>query len=516
MKKQIMKTGAKAGTYSAVLTLIVVAAAIVVNLIVGALPAKFTKIDTSADSVFTFSAETEKYVASLTKDVTVYHICEEGAEDTYLTEILARYKDMSSHIKTEKIDPAKNPALIEKYTDQSLASNSLIIVHGETAKVVPYGEIYYIYCEALGGKMSYDKFNEMNQYYYYQTGYTLEEYYYYQTGTQLIYTVNFAGENAIVSGIDYVTSDYLPKIYVLGSNSEAQLNSVLTSIFKSENYVVDVLALSEGGDGLEGGASVMKDIPADADTIIIYGLESDITAEELALLQKYVRDGGKLIIATNYTSTEFANLRSLASGFGLDISTSVVLEENSAYYSGSKFNIKATIGSNGPLANFPYDVMITRAHGIKVAQTMPEGMKATQLLSTSDSAYAKPIGYDPSQKLDKAEGDIAGPFALGVLVECEGAGSVAWFSSDYYLINEFSSYHQSYNDFVKFNYAYAQTAAALCNKIETLTVDAVELTSSYLSVTEGAATMWGIITIGIIPIAFIGIGFTVWMRRRSK
>jgi len=516
MKKQLMKTGAKAGTYSAVLTVIVIAAAIVVNLIVGALPAKITKIDTSADSVFTFSEETEKYVASLDEDVTVYHVCEEGAEDTYLTEVLERYKDMSSHIKSEKIDPAKNPTLIEKYTDQALASNSLIIVHGETAKVVPYGEIYYIYCEALGGKMSYEEFNQLNQQTYYSYGVSFEEYYYYQTGTQLVYKVNFAGENAIVSGIDYVTSDYLPKIYVLGSGEGAQLNSVLTSIFKSENYIVDSLSLSEGGDGLEGGATVTKDIPADADTIIIYGLASDISAQELAILQKYVSDGGKLIVATNYTSTEYANLRALASGFGLDISTSVVLEENSSYYSGSKFNIKAAISSGGLLANFPYDVMITRAHGIKIAETMPEGMKATQLLSTSDTAYAKPVGYDPSEKLDKADGDIAGPFSLAVLVECEGAGKVAWFSSDYYLINNFTSYHQSYNDFVRFNYAYAFTAASLCDKIETLTVDAVELTSSYLSVTEGAAAMWGIITIGIVPLAFIGIGFAVWIRRRSK
>lgn len=516
MKKQVIKTGAKAGTYSAILTVIVIAAAIVVNLIVGALPTKFTKIDTSADSVFTFSEKTENYIASLKDDVTVYHICEEGAEDTYLTEVLEKYKDMSSHIKTEKIDPAKNPALIEKYTDQTLSSNSLIVVCGDTAKVVPYGEIYYIYCEALGGKISYDKFNEMNQYYYYQTGYSLEEYYYYQTGTQLVYSVNFAGENAIVSGIDYVTSEYLPKIYVLGSNSEVAFNSVLTSVFKSENYIVDILALSETGDSLSGGAVVMKEIPADADTIIIYGLESDITADELAILQKYVRDGGKLIVATNYTSTEFANLRTLASGYGLDISTSVVLEENTSYYSGSKFNIKATINSSGLLANFPYDVMVTRAHGIKIAETMPEGMKATQLLYTSDSSYAKPIGYDASQKLDRADGDIAGPFALAAMVECDGAGIVVWFSSDYYLINEFSSYNQSYNDFVKFNYAYAQTVASICDKVETFTVDAVELTSSYLSVTESAATMWGIITIGIIPLAFIGVGFAVWMRRRSK
>ena len=129
-------------------------------------------------------------------------------------------------------------------------------------------------------------------------------------------------------------------------------------------------------------------------------------------------------------------------------------------------------------------------------------------MSTSDKSFAKPLGYDTTKiKTTKEEGDIEGPLSVAVLVECDGAGSVAWFSSDYYLTQAAD------NGFCS---VYSGAVGYICGKVETCTVDAVKLTSSYLEVTESSATMWGVITIGIIPLAFIGTGFVVWLRRRSK
>ncbi len=511
MKK--MKLGAAAGTYSAVLTAIVVAAAIVLNLIVAALPSKITKIDTTKEKVYTFSAETEKFISSLSKDVTIYYVCEEGAEDTYLQKSLDKFKEMSSRIKVEQVDPATNPAIIEKYTTDTLSSNSLIVVSGDTSKVVAYGDIYYVQCDVLGGEVPIDDFDSLNQYYinYYQV--SLEQYYYQTTGTNLEYSVNFAGEGEIASAIDYVTADDLPKIYVLGAGETVSLNTVLTSAFESQNYIAEPLALSESNSALGQSGVTVKDVPADADAVLMLGVYADITAEELATLQRYIAQGGNLIVATNYTSPKYENLRKLAESFGLDISTSVVQEEDVNCYSGAKFKIKASKG--GIFSDFPYDIIVPQAHGIRIAETMPEGMSATELLYTSGTAYAKPLGADTS-KLDKAEGDIEGKFALAVAVKCEGAGTLTWFSSDYYLVNDIPSYNNEYNNSGIYNTAYVQNIATVCGKVETFSVDATELSDGYLTVTEGSARLWAVITIGIIPLAFIGVGFAVWFRRRSR
>ncbi len=514
MKKQKLKLGAKAGTYSAILTVIVIAAAVIFNLVVAALPSKFTKIDTSAEKIYTFSAETERFVSELKDDVLIYYVCEEGMEDTYLSETLDKYKEMSPKISVEQISPTTQPGIIEKYTDATLTSNSLIVTSGDVSKVVTYNDIYYIYCEALGGKMSYDEFQQQNQYYYSYYGMTLDQIYYQQTGTQLQYSLNFSGESAVLSSIDYVTSEALPKIYVLGAGESVTFNSVLTSVFKQENFIVESLALFESNTTLDGSATVKKDIPADADTILIMGLTADLTDDELTTLQEYVKDGGNLIVATDYTSPKFENLRKLAASYGLDISSGIVFETDSKYYSGANFVIKANKGED-IASNLSYDVYVPRAHGIKLPETMPEGMSATKLLYTNTTAYAKPLG-DTSAKPELAEGDIAGEFALAVKVNCEGAGSVSWFSSNYYLLNDFPQSNVDYKNFAVYNYAYAYNLASTCGKAETISVDAVELSGGYLSVTEGSANLWGIITIGIVPLAFIGVGFAVWARRRSK
>ncbi len=513
MKKQGLRTGAKAGAFSAALTLIVLAVAIALNLIVRAMPSSFTKIDTTSEKVFTFSGETESFVRGLTDEITVYFICTEGAEDKYLSEALDKFKSMNSKIKVQRVSYEKEPALIEQYVDESVSvtDNSLIIVSGERSKFIALGDIYYVNCAALGGKLSYDDFNYYDEYYTYYYGMSFEDCYYQYTGTELEYSVSFAGEGEILSALDFVTRENLPKIYVLGDGSELSLNSVLTEAFKSGNYQTEPLALTKTSSSLGGSDTV--GIPGDADAVLLMSTASDITETELSALTEYVAGGGNLIVSTDYTSPEYENLRKLASVYGLDIESSVVQESDASYYSTYQSNIKAT--KSGVLENFSYDVIVSRAHAIRIAEQMPEGMKASVLLSTSESAYAKALGADTS-KLEKAEGDLEGKFSLAVTVECEGQGTVSWFSSNYYLVNEASSNNSEYNNWGIYNLAYMEVIRALCPGASVATAEAVELSEGILSVTEASARLWAIITIGIIPLAFIGVGFTVWLRRRSK
>ena len=72
-----------------------------------------------------------------------------------------------------------------------LTNNSLIVVCGERSTYVSYNDIY-----------EYDLTD------------------YYTTGE---YDVNFAGESALTSAIDYVTSEDLPKVYALTGHGEGEL-----------------------------------------------------------------------------------------------------------------------------------------------------------------------------------------------------------------------------------------------------------------------------------------------------
>lgn len=60
------------GGYSIIISLVVAAILIVINLIVAALPATLTKLDLSEKQLYTISEETEKIVSAVDCDITVY------------------------------------------------------------------------------------------------------------------------------------------------------------------------------------------------------------------------------------------------------------------------------------------------------------------------------------------------------------------------------------------------------------------------------------------------------------
>ena len=129
--------------------------------LVNALPATFTKLDTSKDKIFTISDETKEIIRSVTDDITMYLIASSGNEDDQLIRFMERYTATNPKIKQGKVDPALSPDFISKYTDEDLSENSIIVVNHNS------GRAYAI-----------DNFD------IYVTTYTEEElYYYYLYGT---------------------------------------------------------------------------------------------------------------------------------------------------------------------------------------------------------------------------------------------------------------------------------------------------------------------------------------------
>ena len=76
-----MKRSVKIGTYSFCMGVVILAAIVVANLLVGALPAKITRFDTSNLGLTEISDETAKFVSGMTEDVTIYWLCEDGIVD---------------------------------------------------------------------------------------------------------------------------------------------------------------------------------------------------------------------------------------------------------------------------------------------------------------------------------------------------------------------------------------------------------------------------------------------------
>ena len=116
--------------------------AVLVNLVVRALPSKYTEFDLSEAKMYTLGDSSVQLAQSLQQDVTIYYLCETGSEDAIITKLLDRYASESSHIKWETKDLAVYPTFAAQYGVQSAENGSLILVSGEKSAVLAASDLY--------------------------------------------------------------------------------------------------------------------------------------------------------------------------------------------------------------------------------------------------------------------------------------------------------------------------------------------------------------------------------------
>ena len=251
----------RAGSYSAVATVIVIVIAVLVNMMVSTLPAATTQLDLTTQSLYSLSEQTKRSAASLDQDVNLYIICNQGNEDPTIQRLLERYEGLSSRIKVQSVDPTLQPTFLDAYDIElnTLYENSVLVECGEKYRMVGYNEIFV-------------------------TEYDMDYYSYNYTTT-----TSFDGENALTNAIHYVSSDNLPKVYTLSGHGEAELSESITEMLSQDNFETESLALLS-----------MEAVPEDATAVIINAPTSDLSEEEANLLIAYLENGGNIALLTGY------------------------------------------------------------------------------------------------------------------------------------------------------------------------------------------------------------------------
>ena len=107
------------GTYSLVITAVVLAILVVVNVLAAALPTAYTKFDISATQLYSVTSNTKAVLHALDQDVTIYWIVQADQEDDILSNLLSKYESLSDHISVVKRNPDVYPAFAEQYTEET-------------------------------------------------------------------------------------------------------------------------------------------------------------------------------------------------------------------------------------------------------------------------------------------------------------------------------------------------------------------------------------------------------------
>jgi len=137
----------KQAVYSIIMTAIVTAVLLIINLISETAELQFDMTD---KGIFSLSQETETLAENLEHDVIIYALYKPGKESKQIQLILDLYSEFNK-ISVEIIDPDRNPALLNSFQSEnkSLTTGSLIVQSGSYWQVIEEIDLYNInYSEA--------------------------------------------------------------------------------------------------------------------------------------------------------------------------------------------------------------------------------------------------------------------------------------------------------------------------------------------------------------------------------
>ncbi len=461
------KIAFQGGSYSIVATAIVLAIMIVVNILASALPSSLTKYDISATKLYSITSNTKVVVNALNQDVTIYWIVQSDKEDEVIENLLDKYESLSDHIQVIKKNPDAFPTFVEQYTSEDAPNNSLIVECGDRSRFISYNDIYL---------------QEADIYSY-------------------SYNTSFDGEGAITSAIDYVTNEDQPQLYLLEGHGEKDLPANFSEQLEREN--IETVSLS---------LPTVDEIPEDADCIMIYSPASDISEKEKHMLADYVSDGGKLFVAAGPVKEEnLTNLNSLLENYQVETAEGIVIEgDRSRYAFGYPYMLLPEMTDSDitdSLIEARYSAILPVSGGMTVTGSSANGT-VTELLTTSEDSFAKKDGYQ-LDSYDYEDGDTYGPFALAVSVEDNSGGQIVWFSSSVFMEDMYNAYSSGANSDLAMN-----AVSSLIGETQAMAIRSKSLNYNYLTISDSTSSLLKVLMIGVFPLAYLGIGIVIIMRRR--
>lgn len=470
----------KIGGYSVISALILIAIIVLLNVLVSALPARYTQLDLTREGLFTLSPESRLIVRRADKDITIYWIVQQGKDDSTVQSLIENYAGENSRITIKKIDPDENPTFTDKYGVTTLYNNSLIIESGDLYRYVSAAEIYV---------KEYDTSN-----------------YDPSTGTYASTTV-FDGENAVTRAMDYVINGSLPKIYALESHGETELTTAYKDDLKNQNMEIETLDLLRTGS-----------VPEECDVLLLSIPTRDISSEEAEAIRDYLGKGGNLLYVSTPVNGEMPNAEAIMADYGMKAEHGFIVETNTKYFASNypplyllprveTHEITSVIAKEGAPVFMPV------SSGIAEAEDIPGNIKVTKLLNTSGTAFLK---EQANQTYEKEEGDIDGPFAVAalsenVLKDSGKTSKIVWFTSDA-IISDTANEMVSGTNVEMF----AGALSYLCGRKDSVFIPSKSITNKYLSVNSLQSMIWSVVFVGVLPLVFVVLGIVVIIRRKSR
>lgn len=457
------------GAYSSSMVIIAVGAAVLVNLLASEIPSGYTTFDVTSNKLYSLTDETEKMLEGLQEDIQIYVLSSENAQDTTLEKTLAQYEQLSGHIHVSFVDPVVNPKFYTSYTDSSVSGNSLIVVSDKRSRVIDYSTVY---------ETSVD----------------------YTTYSSTV--TGYDAEGQITSAIDYVTSDNMPKIYLLEGHGELAFETDFNEIIEKSNIEYETINLLQ-----------FDAVPEDAECIVINAPTSDLSEDDTEKVLTYLQGGGNALLISTWTENDMTNFGRILDYYEISLADGLILEGNQDSYYQSPFYLLPVVEDDAVTDSIGNSfIFFPFAQGMLYPEETEEGLELYPLLTTSGEAYAR-ADLTNANDYTRKENDLSGPFSLGiraVKTTGEKESTALIYSSENLFTDAADTMVSGAN-----RQLFAGTLSALAEETEGIAIPSKSYDTGYLTIPQSNVVLIGTLITIVLPFGILIAGFIIWFRRRK-
>lgn len=446
--------------------LIVVALAIIVNL----LAARFSfRFDTTKNKLYSLSGQSIETIKTFDKqknDLKIYAFFRQGDQNANMVEdLLKEYKKRSSRIDYKFIDPYKNPSQAKQYQIQEL--NTLVLVSGaQELKILP---------------------NDM-----FQQGLYGEP-------------PRFTGEQALTRTINKLISADTKTIYFLEGHGKKEYSSATTYI-TGEGYKIQYVDLMKQGK-----------IPDDCAQLIIAGPQTDLLSQEVKIIDDYMSKGGRLMIFLDYQPKKafIPNLVKFMQNWGVGVEDCAVVELSRStifditavipYYLGHPITSK--LQENNINVILPFNRALVKLDDYKGDAVV------TTIMQSSDNSWAE---SNPSGQVKRDASETKGPIPLGIVASRTFTDSGEAKESRLIVLGTSSFLDNNFvNQAGNLNLFYNMTQWLLGQE-DRISITAKQVDMTMVTLTPVQGNIIRIMVLIILPLVILSTGGWIWYRRRAR
>lgn len=459
------------GTNAVILTAVVVAIAVFVNILVGMTG---LKLDLTANKLYSIGDETKKILNDLKKDVTIYGLFDEGKVDSdykEVTELLGHYAK-NPHIKIQYVDPDKNPTIIKDLDPDNLKDlkeNDFVVKSGSKSKKLEY----------------YDLFS---------TEFDQQTFQQYKTGS--------TAEQGFSGAIKYVTSETTPVIYFSEGHNEGKLDSEYRTVkdyLEKNNYDVKTLNLL-----------AQEKVPGDAELLMVASPKSDLAASETEKINEYIKNGGKAIFLFDSLENDpsFANVDNLLKDYNLALNYDKVKEnDESRHFPDNPYAVILDVKSSSIISE-NFNLVLANSRSINTLKNQKEYITVTSLMKTSDKAVG--------EQIDKSRGaDNQGPLDVAVAVDYKGGakpGKIIVMGNGLFISDAAKEQYGPY--FTNGMVFFLSSLNWMLDKKDEVIIAPKTYDAPRLQISALQANLMGVVVVVVLPVIILITGLVVYLRRR--